>query len=197
VANSTSLQVSGVGIVVFRCRRPRSDDYTLRLSDVYFAPDCPVNLVFRYLLRMLDIYFDGRTNILRSMVDSSLVAEMPYHGRFNRFTLADELVFTLVDETQERLLIWHKRLGYALVPAMARISEAVRGIPKINSKDKLPPCEACALLKSKKVVSRAPNPRAIKVGDRIHVDTFGLVTPVGINGEKYGLIVVDQRSRGR
>jgi len=103
-ANATPLRVYGIGTVILRCSRLGSDDFALRLTDVCYAPDCPANLVCSYLLKEAGIYHDGKDNTLRSMTNDSLVASVPYQGRYNVVALAKLLVFVLVANVENKLL---------------------------------------------------------------------------------------------
>ena len=93
--------------------------------------------------------------------------------------------------------VWHKCLCHISLRKISRLNklELVRGPPKLKfTLDSL--CEACqkgkfskTSFKTKNVVSTS---RHLEL---LHIDLFGLIKTISVNGKKYGLVIVDDYSR--
>jgi GAG-pre-integrase domain len=93
-------------------------------------------------------------------------------------------------------LTLHRRLGHA---GVSKIKSMIR---KVDIQDILTGpiedfhCEACRLAKSKRLVSRDPQPRRSRPGELFYADVQ-TIKPVGIHGYNYYLILVDDCTRIR
>lgn len=93
--------------------------------------------------------------------------------------------------------IWHKSLGNANWRLISNLSKLkfVKGLPDLNHHSDVP-CGACQVgkivktsFKSKNIISTS---RPLEL---LHIDVFGPVGIASINGNKYGLSIVDDYSR--
>jgi hypothetical protein len=205
------MRILGQGTVNLLCKCPnRKSPFILQLENVYFIPECTVNLVSTFQLSLHAIAFDSEIPCLKAFGTTDILcAVTPIHrhyaldaipkfkSEFMEFTGHDN--YLILDPLEHQLLIWHRRLGHASLGKIRQAIEKTQGIdlsipPSIR---KLPFCEACALGKSQKKTSRIPQQRADKPGQKLHVDLAGPITPVGIGKVRWFLTVVDDYCRWR
>ena len=87
---------------------------------------------------------------------------------------------------------WHKIMGHCNVGDLISLENVVDGM-KIKSKKRFH-CETCVLGKMSQSFNRTPDDRATAPLDMIHTDVSGPIEPVGKEGFKYALDVVDDYS---
>ncbi|GJY57139.1 retrovirus-related pol polyprotein from transposon TNT 1-94 [Tanacetum coccineum] len=94
-------------------------------------------------------------------------------------------------------LLWHKRLSHLNFKNINKLEKQnkVMGLPSlVYSKDK--PCSACEKRKHHRASFKTKQNFSIrKCLHLLHMDLFGLVSPMYINHEKYTLVIVDEYSR--
>ena len=69
VANGSSMRIMGQGSVKLLCKRPRpnrTSPFLLQLKNVYFIPNCTVNLVSTFQLGLDSIAFDSEVPCLKA-----------------------------------------------------------------------------------------------------------------------------------
>ena len=101
--------------------------------------------------------------------------------------------YLILDPLEHSLLLWHRRLGHASLRTIRQAVKTSRGIKlTIPSQiKKLPFCEACALGKSQKTISRNPQEWVSRPGQKLHFDLAGQITPIGIGKVRWFLVIAD------
>ncbi|GJX54141.1 retrovirus-related pol polyprotein from transposon TNT 1-94 [Tanacetum coccineum] len=93
--------------------------------------------------------------------------------------------------------LWHKRLSHLNFKNINKLAKQskVLGLPSlVYSKDK--PCTTCEKGKHHRASFKTKQNFSIrKCLHPLHMDLFGLVSPMSINHEKYTLVIVDEYSR--
>ena len=97
--------------------------------------------------------------------------------------------------------IWHERLGHASLDRMKTLAKmgAVQGlnISNFDGVKKLS-CETCIISNMKEAkFPKDQARRATRVGEILHIDGKGPFKPVGRNGFKYFLQIVDNYGKKR
>ena len=101
----------------------------------------------------------------------------------------------LASRTQEEARRWHARLGHVNMAALRKMApeELVRGLPEKEQDDRL--CEACPTGKQKRTsFPEQAEYRAQQPLELVHGDLCGPITPETLSGNKYFLLLVDDRS---
>eukprot|EP00963_Diacronema_lutheri_P014618 scaffold3345_cov636-Pavlova_lutheri.AAC.1 len=76
---------------------------------------------------------------------------------------------------------------------MAKLNTNVLGIPPEDTVD-IDNCETCIRAKqTRQRIQKAKEENTAAVGDLIHMDLMGPITPAGRNGEKYILSMLDEK----
>ena len=213
VANGSSMRIVGQGSVKLLCKRPnRACPFLLLLENVYFIPECTVNLVSTFRLSVDSIAFDSETPCLKAFGSREILCLVT---QINRHYTLDTIPqpksafiecmnsnldnYLILDPVEHSLLIWHWRLGHASLKTIQQVLETTKGIDITIPKTikKLLFCEACALGKSQKNISRSPQQRAEKPSQKLYVDLAGPITPTGIGKVRWFLTAVDDYSRWR
>jgi hypothetical protein len=91
-------------------------------------------------------------------------------------------------------LLLHRRLAHCGKPLQKSTTKNAE-IEKPKGKVDYD-CDACRKAKSKAQVSRTPQIRATKPGEFMHTDVQ-TVSPIGINGARYVLIIIDDATRAK
>ena len=200
------MRIIGQGTVRLLCKRPNgASPFPLKLKDVYFIPNCTINLVSAFQLSTDSIAFDSEVPCLKafgSMETLCMVTQTNCHYALDaiprsKSAFMEQMIsndnYLILDPLQHSLLLWHRRLGHASLRTIRRAVKTSRGIKlTIPSQiKKLPFCEACALGKSQKTISRNPQERASRPGQKLHFDLAGPITPIGIGKVRWFLVMAD------
>lgn len=91
---------------------------------------------------------------------------------------------------------WHKRLGHISFHNLDKMcrDQIVQGLPKTVENVFLK-CEVCLSSKMSNSKFKNDRSRAKSVGEIIHTDVNGPMSPEGLNGEKYFVSFIDDLSR--
>ena len=100
----------------------------------------------------------------------------------------------LDDSTRTRL--WHRRLGHPGKDALKKTLRLVRGTGMQPSQVRDRPCDTCDLTKSLCYRSQRHFPRATKILEVVHMDSF-VIKPTTIDGFTVGVYLIDDCSRYR
>jgi hypothetical protein len=211
VANGSSMSIMGQGSVKLSCKRPnRAFPFLLLLEDVYFIPECTVNLVSTSQLSMDSIAFDSEVPCLKAFGSTEALCSIT---QINRHYTLDAIpgpkseflecmstnldpIYLILSPLEHSLLLWHWRLGHASLGKIRQAIETTEGIDlNIPTIKKLPFCEACAFGKSQKIISRSLQERADRPGQKLHMDLVGPITPVGIGNVRWFLALADDYYR--
>jgi transposase InsO family protein len=93
---------------------------------------------------------------------------------------------------------WHERFGHLSHGELKKIflNGTVRDVQVSNPNQEMGHCEACALGKQTRIKFKKNTERkSLAIGDIIHTDVMGPLTPVSIGGAKYVLTFMDDFSR--
>jgi hypothetical protein len=201
------MRIMGQGSVKLFCRRPnKASLFILLLENVYFIPECSVNLISTSQLGIDSIAFDSEVPCLKAFRSSEVlcsISQINRHYVLNtvpRPALMESMdpIYLILSPLEHSLLLWHRRLGHASLGKIRQAIETTKGIDlNIPTIKKLPFCEACAFGKSQKSISRSLQERADKPGQKLHMDLVGPITPVGIGNVRWFLASVDDYCRWR
>ncbi|GKC57874.1 retrovirus-related pol polyprotein from transposon TNT 1-94, partial [Tanacetum coccineum] len=172
------------------------------ISKVYYVEGLGHNLfsVGQYCDADLEVAFRKNTCFIRNLEGVDLLSRS---RDTNLYTISlDDMLKTspislLSKASKTKSWLWHCRLSHLNFGTLNKLAKdgLARSIPKLKfQKDHL--CSACALGKSKK------SSHQLKAEDinqeklyLLHMDLYGPMRVVSINGKKYILVVVDNYSR--
>ena len=162
------MRIIGQGTVRLLCKCPNgASPFPLELRDVYFIPNCTVNLVSTFQLSTDSIAFDSEVPCLKafgSMEALCVVTQTNCHYALDaiprsKSAFMEQMIsndnYLILEPLEHSLLLWHRHLGHASLRTIQQAVKTSRGIKlTIPSQiKKLPFCEACALGKSQKTIS--------------------------------------------
>jgi hypothetical protein len=230
------MRIIGQGFVKLLCKRPnaaRTTDFRpkygrktgthpksrretasflLQLKDVYFIPECTVNLVSTSQLSQDSIAFDSEIPCLKAFGTSEALCSITQFKRHYVLNAVPRLetafmesmnpnldpIYLILSPLEHSLLLWHRRLGHISLGKIRQAIKTTEGIDlNIPTIKRLPFCEACAFGKSQKSILRSPQGRADRPGQKLHIDLVGPITPVGIGNVRWFLASVDDFCRWR
>jgi len=200
---------------------------TINIPDVYYAPNCPVNLlsIGAMTKRGKQVTFsqkgacirrsdkDGAAAILTVPAVGNLFAvTLRAHGQKTGMHPVIPVEVPTIDLRQTRepkeeldrlYRLWHSRLGHISKTQLAKLvrSESISGLSLLkdldfNSTDQSL-CNGCELGKAcRKSFSRLKQGEpAAEILDRFHADIKGPINVSNMSGERYVLMVTDEKSR--
>nr|GEW49137.1 hypothetical protein [Tanacetum cinerariifolium] len=184
-----------------------------RLSKLFFDWECYdlegllcgstwTQLIFRWVFcdSNLEVAFRQHTCFIRNLegVDLLTGSRGNYlytlsHGDM----MASSPICLLSKASKTNSWLWHRRLSHLNFGAINHLARQclVWGLPKLKFiKDHL--CSACAMGKSKK---KPHKPKSEDTNQEklylLHMDLYGLICVISVNGKKYILVIVDDYSR--
>ena len=95
---------------------------------------------------------------------------------FEQITPPSVLITAILD-----INTWHTRLGHLNFVTLMRYLTRLN--MKYSGKERL--CDSCERAKAQKQYNREPQERATRLGQYIHTDMVGPITPTGFLGERY------------
>ncbi|GJR03764.1 retrovirus-related pol polyprotein from transposon TNT 1-94 [Tanacetum coccineum] len=111
--------------------------------------------------------------------------------------VASSPIYLMSRATSTKSWLWHRMLSYLYFGTINQLTskDLVDGLPKFKyNKDHL--CSACEQGKSKKVLLTPKLVPSIESKvELLHMDLYGPVRVISINGKKYILVIVDDYSR--
>lgn len=203
VGGSTSEGISpGRGKVCLRlAQKDGSEGVILNLSDVYYLPRSPCNLVSLGRLNNHDIFHNNEHETLYHVKTRKILA---HAQRWNNSYLLTSLNVTdsaiqltktseddtydcpqtyvhRTSETKLSLTSWHKRLGHFNFPSLRKHLQRLK-ISFIDDSEKHV-CDSCQRAKATKIYNRQnPQERAKFPFEFIHTDLVGPIRPIGFGG---------------
>ena len=167
----------GQGSVKLLCKRPRpnrTSPFLLQLKNVYFIPNCTVNLVSTFQLGLDSIAFDSEVPCLKAFGSTEALCSISQINRhyalnvipspksaFMEYMSPNQDIYLILSPLEHSLLLWHRQLGHASLEKIRQAIKTTEGIDlNIPTIKKLPFCEACAFGKSQKIISRGLQERA-------------------------------------
>lgn len=178
----------------------------LQLTNVAYAPETRCNILSLSLLaedaglcgdwgnQSIEIYTsDKEMHVATALLINGLY-ELQLDGLPAKFM---KVVSTL--DFSDPVWVWHRRLGHLSIDGMRRLLKISDGMD-ISDKDlksKLGEiCPVCATTKAITVIPREPAARRYtKLGDLLHVDSWGIYSIPDWQGNKYALKMTDDATR--
>ena len=157
----------------------------VELQNVLFCPELKVNLVSvpKLMERGCNIYFEN---------DGCTV----WRGKKKILSATQKNGLYIVDSSHQQLfsaIEWHRKLAH--FGQMEKLSNNVVGLPK-DLKWTTSHCETCIQAKqTKSAIPKQNTENNAQVGELLHMDLIGPITPAGKNGEKYILSILDEKSK--
>jgi hypothetical protein len=118
VANRSSIRIMCQGFVKLFCRRPnKASPFILLLENVYFIPECTVNLVSTSQLGMDSIAFDSETPCLKAFGLTKVFCSISQINCYyvlnvvprpeTAFIESIDLIYLILSLLEHSLLLWH------------------------------------------------------------------------------------------
>ena len=216
VGGSTSEGISpGRGKVRLRLsQKDGSEGVILNLSDVYFLPHSPCNLVSLGRLNNHNIYHDNENETLYHVKTRKILAHAQRWKNSYLLTplnLTDSAVQLLktnekdtyhcpeayahrTSEAKLPLTAWHKRLGHLNFRSLKNHLRRL-DIDFIDDSENHV-CDSCQRAKDTKIYNRHdPQKRAKAPFEFVHTDLVGPIRPIGFGGEQYFFTFMDDFTR--
>jgi transposase InsO family protein len=159
-------------------------------SDAIFLPQAPCNLVSMAAAKERGVNIDCYNGVIRigdmklcgiTLRDRDFVIELGKAPRvLSAATPQLDVTPPIRDfaagidtvcpkATKATIDLWHRRLGHLHAAALRRLDSSVHGII-LNSSGPVDRCEPCMLAKSHQLIARAPQARAARAFQKIHLD---------------------------
>ncbi|KAH4251353.1 hypothetical protein HBI38_220160 [Parastagonospora nodorum] len=197
------VEVQASGTIKLAVLRADSGINALTFSGVLYAPDMFVSLSHR-MVRAKGCYCHGwREKLYRAADDLELAYTPDIDGVPNLLQVEDEndllsavraMSFVLqhgshsshVLPTRKEL---HETFGHTDVNQLRKLAATTTCIEPTNTSRFA--CEVCMISNSRLQISRVVPDRATRLFQRVHVDLAGLISPPGLNGERYWSLYTD------
>ncbi|KAH4596271.1 hypothetical protein HBI60_228080 [Parastagonospora nodorum] len=197
------VEVQASGTIKLAVLRADSGINALTFSGVLYAPDMFVSLSHR-MVRAKGCYYHGwREKLYRAADDLELAYTPDIDGVPNLLQVEDEndllsavraMSFVLqhgshsshVLPTRKEL---HETFGHTDVNQLRKLAATTTCIEPTNTSRFA--CEVCMISNSRLQISRVVPDRATRLFQRVHVDLAGLISPPGLNGERYWSLYTD------
>ena len=157
----------------------------IQMQNVLFCPELQVNLisVSRLIEKGCNVYFENeQCNVWKGK--KLILTAVKLHGLYVLQT-GSEKAFSTIE--------WHRRL--AQFGNMTKLKSTVLGIPSDEIAD-ISHCDTCVRAKqTKQIIPKEKEENCATIGELIHMDLMGPISPEGINGEKYILSILDEGSK--
>ena len=147
----------------------------IEMKNVLFCPDLHVNLisVSKLLEKGCNVYFENDTCSI-------------WKGKQKLFSAIKINGLYIVEGHTETALIaidWHRKLAH--FGQMTKLKTIVLGIPAVEIAD-IHKCDTFIRAKqTRQHIQKNTKEKSSTVGELIHIDLMGPITPLGRNGEKY------------
>ncbi|KAH3939962.1 hypothetical protein HBI81_166310 [Parastagonospora nodorum] len=202
-AGGGMVEVQASGTIKLAVLRADSGINALTFSGVLYAPDMFVSLSHR-MVRAKGCYCHGwREKLYRAADDLELAYTPDIDGVPNLLQVEDEndllsavraMSFVLqhgshsshVLPTRKEL---HETFGHTDVNQLRKLAATTTCIEPTNTSRFA--CEVCMISNSRLQISRVVPDRATRLFQRVHVDLAGLISPPGLNGERYWSLYTD------
>lgn len=192
--DGSTVAIEGRGTIVFMCKNGEQR----ALTGVYYIPRLTANIISLGQMDEGGCRVDINHGILRifDRKKKLLVRVRRTAGRIYQLqaTIGRPLCFAA--HSSEVSWLWHGRFGHLGFDNLRKLAreEMVRGLPTLDPVDGV--CDACLAGKQR----RSPFPvqarrRAAQVLDLVHGDLCGPISPSTPSGNRYFLLLVDDKSR--
>lgn len=201
VGNSERLMAVGQGSVRVTSTLNDGEHVEFTLAEVWYVPDLVGNL--------LSVRAASKKGFKAVFEEDSV--EFSYNGKvYAAGVLSEELnLFTvnikptkgsaLLLKSDRNLEDWHKVTGHVDQNQLLNMEQkqAVDGFHIVGPSNRIE-CESCPLGKAKhNSHPTSIRPRATSVGERVHVDLIGTITPTSIGHNRYLILFTDEFSNYR
>ena len=205
---SGDADIKGTGSINLLLTQTNGSKRKLKLDDVLYVPDAINNLISGSLLEDRGIYLDGKRRRLVNN-DTELCAldrlDGLYYLRCEAEHRPQAMISTHNTEEGRPLTassipsleaLWHQRLGHPGDRTLHLLGQQLgfKTSPKSPGTALCGPCQEANMTRRP---SYKPMTRAADIGELIHSDVFGEVTPLALGGVKYVVVFTDDYSRAR
>jgi hypothetical protein len=196
-----NLTPRGIGKVILSCPTENGKIKKIELNDVYYMPECGCNLFSgkRFMQRGGTVSGKKRWNLQSPLVNGT--RRLLCYIDWNLFIVTDQTHLSMPAAIQEAAIdidLWHRRLGHMSLDNVKLTQKMTKGL-QYKQQTTIPnvsiTCDPCEKGKPYRGTRKHANPRIyeIKAAECWHIDVF-LISPLGLNGEKYGMIVTCERT---
>ena len=182
----------GYGSVTIEVEHPDGTTFPLKLKDVYHLPSLPINILSGTVIEKYGFYLCCDTHTIRSKSTKEELIAIDVIDHKLLLRQKNALVCSAVS-----INTWHRRLGHIGIDNIKKTAKITEGMDIDSDTELEKPCDPCEIGKSLRTVSRKPQDRPEHVGDMIHVDVVGPISPVGFNGHRWGILITDGSTRAR
>ena len=217
--NAQRLSINLAGDIIFRT----NTNLIYRLTNVLYVPQLGINILSTHILkksvslfnREKATIFDQYRNIMLighkkdNLYRTTLymMHKKPHKvdsGQLKSENQSDEIYqdqsiqSTSSSDTTTKLRLWHNRLGHiGLIPLQRLLSQANISLSNTEIRDYMQDiCEICIQSKYNKKINKSSTSAAeFGIGERIHSDIGGPISPKTYNGYRYYITFLDKASR--
>ena len=196
VGNGMQVAIKGVGDVKFLATTSKGSTHTVKISNVYYAPDMCVNLISTAALDDKGISEISSNGITTFNLDGNEVMCARRNGNkwimnFDVLDVSQHAVHLAQLESKNQL--WHKRFCHLGYQNLEKVSKLVDGFEFANG-EQPHVCKDCGVGKlSRRSFKPSQGPRAKHPLDIVHLDV-NVINVAGREGEKYLLLLTDDHS---
>lgn len=187
---------------------------TLTLTNVWYMPQCPANLVSQARLNDSNVFYDNENWTLYLRETKQILGSVPrVNNNFILKTIQNQDVgihltrtTTDIDAPYQwpeyaiykttgpiKLSTWHARLGHMNFSWTTKYLNGLN-IPYTDDITEDFFCDSCELAKATKKYNRVPQNRASEPFREIHTDMIGAIKPTGFLNERYFFTFTDSFS---
>lgn len=201
--NACPLGIGTISIILYTVD---NTPYTLVLTDVLYIPTSPGNLLSMSRLELENnLYYDGKDRKVRSIINDeeafeAIMQNGVYIAKQDHAKPSSQALLALHSEAPSKSAVkdlWHARLGHIGVSKLHRMSKRKLGVPYIRNDTHLLSCGSCKLANLHRKQSHRPVPLTRRLGELVHIDPIGPISPPGIHGERYAVPITEDASRVR
>jgi hypothetical protein len=195
---SGDTRAEGYGTVRITAIQTDNTTMVIVLQHVFHMPSLGVNLLSGPTMKKKGFYIDGLTNTIRHEEDQSEICKFQSLDSAMRICTVIEAQGRAMVAAAQSIDVWHRRLGHIGLENVRKTAQITKGIEirlKNGPKIEKPTCKPCLISKAVRTQSKQPQKRCEHAFDKIHADLLGPITPIGIDGSKWAMILTDDYSR--
>jgi hypothetical protein len=196
------------GAVNLKCKKNDSQIMKVKLNDVLFVPNLNKNLISisqlckkgvtcQFKKEKLLVFGPNGSQIMQATIDENGLYELEQEEVVVNAVNTEEKVATANATTALPMKTWHERLGHLSTSSLMKSTKLAEDI-KIKEGEEEMKCETCSAGKQvrKKFSKDADKmPMPSEIGERIHTDICGPITPATWSGNHYFVSFVDEATR--
>ena len=192
-----TVQVLGIGDITLHVCFSFGAINFLKLMGVQHTPGLPASFISGRLFSQCGYDFSLISGQLSHPASGIILAETTnIRGLYALKLVESQLQSTvyLTTATEATVDLWHRRLGHIPYQRMKVLANQLKiQLPEGT----LPTCHTCHVANIQRGVNYTPKTRATGIGDKIHGDLVGPISPPGEGGYRYFLLLTDDRTWGR